>query len=72
MSKHGSSGGSGSKGSGGKPSGGGKSGGTPLTQSDASRIQSAGDRHPENRTSQTDFGSRAQSAGDRNANAQKG
>lgn len=43
-----------------------------MTQADASRIQSAGDRHAESRTAQTDFGSRAQSAGDRNANARKG
>jgi hypothetical protein len=35
-----------------------------MTREAASRIQSAGDRAPASRTTQTEFGRRAQSAGD--------
>jgi hypothetical protein len=70
MTKGGGSGkgGSGGKGSGsGKGGGSGKSGGS-LSKSDASRIQSAADRHPESPSATSGFAERAQSAADRAEN----
>lgn len=71
MAKGGGSGkgGSGSKGSGASKSGGsGKSGGSSMSKSDASRIQSASDRHPESPSATSGFAERAQSAADQAEN----
>ncbi|GCE32144.1 hypothetical protein KDA_76280 [Dictyobacter alpinus] len=65
------SGGSGKGGSnGGKGSGSGKSGGSSMSKEDASRIQSAADRHPDSDTAKSGFDERAQSAADRAENEQ--
>ncbi len=64
-------GGSGKGGSGGKGGGSGKSGGSAMSKSDASRIQSACDRHPESPSATSGFAERAQSAVDRAENSQQ-
>ncbi|KAI9227310.1 MAG: hypothetical protein DHS80DRAFT_31915 [Piptocephalis tieghemiana] len=54
------------KGGGGK-GGGGSKGSTPMTKSDASRIQSSGAKNPEGSTHRSAFDTRAQSSADKSA-----
>jgi hypothetical protein len=53
---------------GGKGGGSGKSSSRSMSKADASRIQSASDRHPESASAKSGFDERAQSAADRGAN----
>jgi hypothetical protein len=58
-------GGSGGKGSGRSPGGGSGKPGNTMSKSDASRIQSAADRHPDSPSATSGFAERAQSAADK-------